>query len=129
MPKGPREWDEHERVFTPFHAQLIPLTVGEARFLAHTLFRLEHLHSRSNIKNYSSSHISSSADGFGMLDWWIVAAPYDFAGANTIANGLRERCRGALAAAAPEIRPRLTAKARTAARTTPDLTEWLAALP
>ena len=59
----------------------------------------------------------------------LVASPYDFACQTPIANGLREHCRAALAAASPELRQRLAAKARTAAGTVPDLTEWLAALP
>ena len=55
--------------------QLIPLSAAEARFLAHTLFWLEHLRTQPSLKNYATSHISSSADGFGMLDWWIDLQP------------------------------------------------------
>ena len=55
--------------------QLIPLSVKEASFLAHTLFWLEHLRSQSSIENYSTSRTCSSADGFGMLDWWIDHQP------------------------------------------------------
>ncbi len=59
----------------------------------------------------------------------LQAFPYDFTGHTTIASCLRDRCRAALVAASPETRQRLTANARSAAKTIPDLTDWLASLP
>jgi hypothetical protein len=66
--------------------QLIPLSPDEARFIAHTVFWLEHIQSENvlnrkrgsgHIKFISmpSSNMSSTADGYGRLDWLIPKLP------------------------------------------------------
>ncbi|HEX7262021.1 MAG TPA: hypothetical protein VF258_09415 [Luteolibacter sp.] len=84
---------------------------------------------------HSARHVSAlwqEPDADTRARMWtefMLRSPYDFAGTSTIPACLRDRCSTAIAAASPEIRKQLVAKARSNIELPREILDWLAGFP